>query len=135
MRLVIFTLVLLSTLAHSAEIEIFVPSQMRVAKVPGHTLQIYNLSEPQRVRSSIPKFSSDPKTAQRQAKSFMVSAEGQSFRQRMSEAYQGHRIAMVYGLHKLPAVVFEKGKYVVYGTTDVTLALRDYHNYLGRKTE
>ena len=116
---------LLAGCAHAVTVEVFTHHPSQVKKISGHQVQVYDLSAPDRVKS--PQFSSSPARAEKEAKAWLQSQAGQRHIEQLKAAHQGHTKAIKYQLMKVPAVVFEHGKYVVYGTTDVRKALQNYH--------
>ena len=121
----------LPALAQAAEIEVFTqrPLPASSVRVPGHTVVVHDLSEPQRLQDQLPSFAGTPQEAARQAQQW-AERHAQDFAKRLQVAYQGHTKAMEYQITKLPAITFESGRYVVYGTTDLRRALQDYQQFL-----
>lgn len=128
--LVWLCLVLLSAGAHAVTIEVFTHHPKSVAQVSGHRVVVHDLSAPDKFQS--PTFSASPARAEKEALAWLKSSAGQRHINNMKAAHQGQVKAIKYGLKKTPAVVFEGGQYVVYGTTNVRQALNDYH---GRKQQ
>lgn len=110
-------------------IEVFSDRSMSAVNIPGATVTVYDLSRAVSLESELPALPSDPVLAEQKAKDWIQSAAGQSHVSRVKAAYRGHEQMIIYGVQKIPAVVFEKGKYVVYGTLDVALAVRDFDDY------
>lgn len=109
----------------SVSIEVFTHYADRVAKVPGYSIQVHDLSAPKKIAT--PKFSANETVARREAVAWLKSQAGQQHIQNVRQAHSGHTKAMKYQLKKIPAVVFNNGTHVVYGTTDVRKALQDYY--------
>lgn len=65
----------------------------------------------------------DPAQAERQARAVVASPDFTQNQQALAGAYAGVVHAWSLGLEKYPAVVFDD-RWVVYGTTDVTVATR-----------
>jgi len=130
----VFILAMFTSFAYSADIEIFVKSlqQSRVIPADGYNIEVFDLSEPERIVDQIPMFSNDPKNpsiAMGQANAYFATTEGERIKAKLADAYRGHQLIVSYGVQKLPAVVFERGKFVVYGTTDIRKALFQYNAY------
>lgn len=116
--------------------EVFTESPIQLDSVPGISVIHYDLSEPARIKKqSAPKLPSDEKIALAQAKAFFKTAEGNSYKAAMREAYRGKQKMMQYQLTKIPAIVFDEGKYVIYGSTDVAQAAILYRKHIQTKQE
>ena len=124
------TLVIASSLlagtAQAITIEVFTHHPSKVKQISGHQVRTHDLSAPDKVKG--PRFSANATQAEKEAKAWLHSAAGQRHIQELRDAHKGHTQAIKYQLKKVPAVVFEGGKYVVYGTIDVRQALQDYHH-------
>lgn len=72
-------------------------------------------------QSLFPQLSDTPAQAEQQARARMQQPGWRELEARLTRAYQALLDAHAAGIRKVPAVVFDD-KYVVYGTTDVTLA-------------
>lgn len=117
-------------------IEVFTEASTQVDTLAGVDVIHYDLSAPARVKKQLaPKLPADEKVALAQAKAFFETAEGKSYKIAMRDAYRGKQKMMQYQLSKLPAVVFEGGTYVIYGTTDVAQAVRLYRQHIQDKQE
>ena len=111
--------------------EVFTESPIQLDSVPGISVIHYDLSEPARIKKqSAPKLPADEKIALAQAKAFFKTAEGNAYKSAMRDAYRGKQKMMQYQLTKIPAIVFEEGKYVIYGSTDVVQATTLYRNHI-----
>jgi len=117
--------VLFSAGAQAVTIEVFTHHPKSVAQVSGHRVVVHDLSAPDKFQS--PTFSASPARAEKEALAWLKSSAGQRHINNMKAAHQGQVKAIKYGLKKTPAVVFEGGQYVVYGTTNVRQALGDYY--------
>lgn len=129
----IVVLVLASIIGHvqaQTTIEVFSDRPMTSLSIPGATVTVYDLSRAGDLESELPALPADPEKATQLAKEWVKSAAGQAHIARVKAAYKGHEQMIVYGVQKIPAVVFEQGKYVVYGTLDVALAVRDFDDYM-----
>lgn len=101
------------------QIEIFVDSPVAFKPMPGIETVIYDLSLPEQVNARyLPEFPNDPVRAEKMAREFFASAKGQEYQAEMKNAYRGQLKVAQYQLKKIPAVVFDSGRYVVYGTHD-----------------
>jgi len=117
-------------------IEVFTETPTQIETFEGVDVIYYDLSAPARVKKQLaPSLPADEKIALVQAKAFFETSEGKAYKIAMRDAYRGKQKMMQYQLSKLPAVVFEGGTYVIYGTTDVAQALRLYHQYIQGKQE
>lgn len=108
-------------------IEVFSEGPVELSRLPYTKITHYDLTEPERVKRQLPRMNTkDERQAAANAKQWIESSEGQAFAERMRAAYDGHMKAMHYGLEKTPAIVFDRGEYVVYGSTDIRRALLIY---------
>lgn len=87
----------------------------------------YDLSEPDRVRRTMSlKLPPNEEEATRIAQAWFNSPAGLAYQKAMMKAYKGKQKLIAYQLLKTPAIVFDAGKYVVYGTTDLSQAIYIY---------
>lgn len=87
----------------------------------------YDLSEVVRLKQTgLPKLPADRDKAMEIAKAFFATPEGEAFKKQMRTAMFGQQRMMKYQLKKIPAIVFDEGAYVVYGSIDVFDARRLY---------
>lgn len=115
----------------SRVIEVFTDSPALIYPVTGAEVIHYDLSESDRLkRSALPVLPPNQEKAMRIIKAFFNSPEGQAFQRNMRVALEGKRKMIQYQLQKIPAIVFDQGKYAVYGMTDVHEATRLYGLYL-----
>lgn len=116
-------------------IEVFTQRPAPLERLPGFELVHYDLSEPERIRQSAPRLPADEKIALAQATAFFASDAGKTYMSAMREAYRGQQKLRQYQLTKLPAIVFEDGRYVIYGSTDLVQSLALYQQYLHDRRE
>lgn len=118
-------------------IEVFTEYPMdHTYRIPKTKITFYNLNQPTQAEKLLPTFSNNPKTAEQQFQQWKNSANGQAMMRQMKDSYTPFLKAASYGLTRTPAIVFDEGKYVIYGTTNVGHAVQDYDDYIkqgGRK--
>ena len=91
---------------------------------PGVVVQM--LEDVNRLEKQLfPSLTAEPVEAEMQARLRMQQADWKIQEARLTRAYQALLDAHTTGITKVPAVVFD-GHYVVYGTTDVALALKKW---------
>lgn len=112
------------------KVEVFVEHPLAINGIPNTDITVFDLSRKDAVKATAPHFPPNPETAQTMAKAWLESSEGKTFVLNLKAAYAGHSKMIAYGVLKIPAIVFDNGKYVVYGTTDVMQAVRDYDDYI-----
>ena len=106
-------------------IEIFITSEMAISGSQA-SATVYELDGLAALDRELSEgLSGDPAKAQRQALE-RINALGGGVRSRAEQAIGGLVLAQEYGITKLPAVVFDEGISVVYGTTDVGQAIEIY---------
>ncbi len=125
--LIIVSMQMVCALAtHALEIEIFTASAIPLRMLSGHQVRYYALDEPDRLAAQLPDLRTrDPNQATIQAKAW-IRAYGDRYAQALRRASQGWMKVMEYRIDRVPAITFENGRYVVYGTTDITRALQQY---------
>lgn len=113
-------------------IEIFTeePAQVDAAPLDVKTVH-YNTNETERLKeSSLPKLPPNQDQAMKILAAFFSSPAGEEFKQNYRIAVQGKKKAIEYQLQKLPAIVFDGGKFVIYGSTDIHMARQLYIAHL-----
>ena len=113
--------------------EVFVDDldQVKLTQPPQSEVTVFDLSAPEKLkRSMLPTFAADPEQAEKSARAFLASSAGKSFQQQLIQSYTVQIRLSKYQLAKIPAVVFENGTYVIYGTTDLALAMERYQNFI-----
>lgn len=135
--LYLFSLVLLFSIPLSGhaqtQIEVFTDTPTQWDEVPGTQIIHYDLSAPEKIKAQyLPALPGDMNRAKQIMNSFLASPQGKEFLTAIREAYRGHEKMVGYQLEKIPAVVFDQGKYVVYGTTDISKAAVLYNAHLNQ---
>jgi integrating conjugative element protein (TIGR03757 family) len=110
-------------------IEIFSDSPLMAPTMSNAVVRVFDLSHVAAVKKNLPRFSPDQALATVQAKAWLDSPAGKAHKDDVKAAYAGHAKMIQYGLQKIPAIVFEQGKFVIYGTTDLHQAVADYDQY------
>lgn len=133
-------LLLLSLMANVAlaqpRIEVFTQNLASINTVPEFDIIHYDLSEPDRIKKQLaPVLPANESIALDRAKVFLKSEAGKQYMKAMRDAYRGRQKMLQYQLAKLPAIVFEEGRYVIYGSTDVVQALTLYQHYIQDRQE
>lgn len=95
-------------------------------RLPEATIRLHNLNSPNEINRQLPRFAGAPAQAEKAAGNWVQSDEGKAFTEALRAAYNAHMLARKYKLKKAPAIVFDSGKYVVYGSTDIRHALLLY---------
>ncbi|AUH01876.1 TIGR03757 family integrating conjugative element protein [Prodigiosinella confusarubida] len=94
-------------------------------------IPVVYLDAPERVQTGIfGTLPANPALAEKQARDVLNSPAFKSQQQQLASAYQGLMKAWSLGLTKYPAVVFDD-KWVIYGTTDVNVAMRYMTDWQG----
>ena len=124
-------LCLLASASASAQsalhVEVFSDVAISPDNLPGATITYYNLNEPELVKARyLPTLPPDITRAESVFRSFLHSPKGAEFKTDMRRAYRGHQQMVRYQLEKIPAIVFEDGRYVIYGILDVHEAMVIY---------
>jgi integrating conjugative element protein (TIGR03757 family) len=117
-------------------VEVFSDRWIDLPPIAGLSVTLYDLSAPEKVKRAHPmKFSADPAAAKQEAHAYFQTTDGRAYIAKMREAHQGKIQSIKYRLEKFPAVVFERGKYVVYGITDLSQAVILYDKHVAAITE
>jgi integrating conjugative element protein (TIGR03757 family) len=111
-------------------IEVFVDQPLVTPFVPGAMITVFDIARASLLQKTIPKFSQDSALGQSQASAWLVSPDGKAHIAQLKDAYAAHQKMMLYGIEKIPAIVFEHGKFVIYGITDVRQAVADYDQFI-----
>lgn len=112
-------------------IEVFTDMPALIDSLPDARVIHFDLSAADRLKGSVlPRLSPNQEQAMLQAKAFFTSPAGIAFKNDIREALRGQQKMIQYQLKKIPAVVFDDGQYVVYGSTDVVEARRLYRLHL-----
>jgi integrating conjugative element protein (TIGR03757 family) len=126
-----------STQASSIRIDLFVEKTESIDSIPGVELIIHDLSAPDTLhRQYLPSaLSADPATAKVQAQAFFSSPRGREYTSRLQAAYAHKGLMMRYNIQKIPAMVFDGGKAVIYGSTNIEMGIQLYQGYLKKMGE
>lgn len=129
--LAVVLLVVCCVSAHAqVRVELFVDAPVSLLPIPGVEVAVLDLSAPESAKREFsPKFSPDVRIARSQAEQFFKTPAGVAYVNRLKEANRGKILSLQYGLQKIPAIVFDEGRYAVYGTTDVAKAVALYRRY------
>jgi integrating conjugative element protein (TIGR03757 family) len=135
-RIFAFTALLALPVFAQETIEVFTELPVQIDALSGVEVIHYDLSEPDRIKSKLNlKLPPDEEIAKAKAKQFFQTPEGKAYQVAMRDAYRGRQKMMQYQLSKIPAIVFDDGKYVIYGTTDVAHSARLYRQHIQNKQE
>ena len=98
---------------------------IRHLQAQGIAVAIYDLSARKRLEAELSRgLPGDPGLAQVMVRE-RVSQISENMKQALIDAHQGELNARQYRIRQVPAIVFD-GRYVVYGTSDLTEALQTY---------
>jgi integrating conjugative element protein (TIGR03757 family) len=129
----------ISGLAQAIEIDLFVnnPSEIVPYKHQEIVIRIHDLSAAERLSEKyLPKqLSAEPEVAKQQALDFFNSPQGTEYKQKIVEAHAYKTLLMKYNVQKTPAIVFDNGKAVIYGMSDIDQGLILYRDYLENNHE
>jgi integrating conjugative element protein (TIGR03757 family) len=125
--------VLLALNVQATTIELFVDQPITLP--PNFTVKVHDLSAPERLAQQyLPKLPPDPEQAKQLAIEFLASNKGREYQSLLKEAHQHKTYLMRYNIQKIPAIVFDEGVAVIYGSTDIEQGLEIYREFL-KKSE
>ena len=94
----------------------------------GYAVQIYNLNDGKKLVKRLAGTLPPNQTAAKQKLENTLHNMGQQAVQAaFMKAFKAQQLAAQYGLDRYPAIVFEHGRSVIYGVTDLNAALKRYH--------
>ena len=121
-----------TTPVYADKVEVFLDGNVNPVQLPGIEVVVYDLDEVTRFKNQAKTFRGED--AEAQARRFIESPAFDAYQNELKRVYTPIMKMVEYQLMKVPAVVFEEGRYVVYGTTDVRQALQDYRNFLATES-
>lgn len=133
-RLMIAAFMLASSAALSEPLKtvhVFSDDPVRVPHLPSIEITVYDLSEASYHKKNplvIPARTVEE--AQSIAKRIEGSPQYQQHIETIKQAYKPYQIMGEIGISRLPAIVFNKGTHVIYGTTDIAVAIDDYYAFI-----
>ena len=96
----------------------------------GYDVKLYNLDAPKHLIASLSQnLPVNPEAAKRTLEQRMQQYGRQALQQQLMAEYQGLSVAIQYQIDRYPAVLFDRGKAVVYGVTDLQQALGWYRQW------
>lgn len=101
----------------------------------GYDVQVYNLDAPKQLFATLSQNLPANQVAAKCALEQRMQQHGrQTLQQQLASAYQGLSLTMQYQINRYPAVVFDRGRAVIYGVTDLQQALGLYRQWQIRLT-
>lgn len=122
-------------------IEVFNHGPLVVAAIPNTHISVINLREADDINEQAPLFTFDPKNpdgqaqAQQQVIDWAKSPAGKAHRERLHQSWRAVEHLYNCGIEKVPAIAFEHCAYVIYGTTDIVRAIRDFQSFKGQSVQ
>lgn len=103
-------------------------SGLESARAQGLSVNVYNLDDGKRlVKRLAGTLPPNQVAAKRQLENTFHRMGPAAVRKAFSKAFMAQQVAVQYGLKRYPAIVFNQGKAVVYGVTDVSQAIERYN--------
>ena len=100
----------------------------------GATIRYFTIDAQARLDETLSKdLPADPEQARVIALQRIQALDRPSLAKNLSESFEGLLRAQRYGIDRYPAVVFDEGKTVVYGVTDLQEAVRLYQQSMTRE--
>lgn len=135
--IIIFTSMISFSVAAERSVEIV--SDHPVLGIPDKLpfkLVLHDLSEFERLKEELPVFNGNPNDREFIRKSkesfeqWFNSVEGKQWVEAVKKSQSGRLAIANYELEKIPAIIFDDGRFVIYGITDIGQAIHDYDNYV-----
>lgn len=96
----------------------------------GYDVKLYNLDAPKQLFADLSQnLPANPEAAKRTLEQRMQQHGRQALQQQLIAAYQGLSVAIQYQVDRYPAVLFDQGRAVIYGVTDLQQALDLYRQW------
>jgi integrating conjugative element protein (TIGR03757 family) len=96
----------------------------------GYDVKLYNLDAPKHLIASLSQnLPANPEAAKRTLEQRMQQHGRQALQKQLMVAYRGLSVSMQYQIDRNPAVLFDQGRAVVYGVTDLQQALGVYRQW------
>lgn len=101
----------------------------------GFDVKVYNLDAPKQLFATFSQNLPANQVAAKRALEQRIQQYGrQALQQPLVAAYQGLSLSIQYQISRYPAVVFDQGRAVIYGVTDLEQALGLYRQWQSRLT-
>lgn len=107
----------------------FPASGAHALRPQGVPIDIFDLSAPRRIEKALSAGLPANEAAALAIARQRLEGQGSGLAAPLQAAYEGHARALSYGLTRYPAIVFDRGRAVVYGTADLGEALRYYRTW------
>ena len=130
---VVMTLIMNASIATAEpmRVEIFADGEVLPPTIANMEIIAYDLNEITYMRQNAPTFKRGSLEASKNAAyEWLNSKDFQSYKQQVMRVQYPLMLISKYKLSKIPAIVFDKGNYVIYGTTDIELALREWSRFM-----
>jgi integrating conjugative element protein (TIGR03757 family) len=96
----------------------------------GYDVKLYDLDVPKKLFAALSRnLPADQAAAKRTLERRMQQYGRQTLQQQLMDAYQGLSVAIQYRIDRYPAVLFDRGRAVIYGVTDLQQALSLYRQW------
>jgi integrating conjugative element protein (TIGR03757 family) len=103
-------------------------------KKQGIEVKLYNFDDGKRMIAKLEAGLPNNEAAAKKAMQQRIKSMGnESLKKLFTEAYQAVIIGTQHGITRYPAIVFEQGKSVIYGVTDIPHALALYHQWKAKQ--
>ena len=117
--------------AENLYVEVVADGEVKVPAVSGITVMAFDLNEVTHMNQHAPKFKrATLGQAQEAAQQWINSSDFSDYKKQVMRIRLPLMLMSKYQLSKVPAIVFNRGEYVIYGTTDVELALREWNRFM-----
>jgi integrating conjugative element protein (TIGR03757 family) len=124
------TLAYASTPLHSIEVVFNDQTPVSNAETQDVTVGLYNLDAPAAARNSLSQgLPANAEVAKRIVLQRLNQEGSAALNARYQTAYQALTQSLAYGLDRFPAIVFNHGQAVVYGVTDLAVALQMFQQW------
>lgn len=119
--------------AENLYVEVFADGEIKVPAMNGVTVMAFDLNEVTHMNANAPKFKrATVDQAKAAAQQWINSPDFSDYKKQVMRIRLPLMLMSKYQLSKIPAIVFNRGEYVIYGTTDVEVALTEWNRFMAR---
>lgn len=117
--------------ADPVSIEIFADGAVKIPLISNFKIMAYDLNEITYMNQHKPTFKRQSVEASKAAAfEWLNSKDYENYKQQVIRVNYPMMLISKYQLSKIPAIVFNEGEHVIYGTTDIKLAIVEWTRFM-----